>query len=167
LVKNGHNQSGSQQYHCKACDAYLVLEPDKGYSDEEKERILRAYRERGSMRAIERICGVSRNTLSRWLKKRGKKGHEQPGLSATVEPAKEGDVLPPTALDEAWSYVGQKADKRWIWTAMCRRTRQIVAFVIGDRSAETCATQEISAALGEDSRRLPCLPELLGLLEGL
>jgi len=70
LVKNGHNASGSQQYHCKACEAYLVLDPDKGYSDEEKERILRAYRERGSMRAIERIFGVSRNTLSRWLKKR-------------------------------------------------------------------------------------------------
>jgi IS1 family transposase len=60
-------------------------------------------------------------------------------LSATVEPAKEGDVL---ELDEAWSYVGQKANKRWLWTAMCRRTRQIVAFVIGDRSAETCATQK-------------------------
>lgn len=70
LVKNGHNASGSQQYHCKACEAYLVLDPDKGYSDEEKERILRAYRERGSMRAIERIFGVSRNTLSRWLEKR-------------------------------------------------------------------------------------------------
>jgi len=70
IVKNGHNASGSQQYHCKACDAYLVLDPDKGYSDEEKERILRAYRERGSMRAVERIFGVSRNTLSRWLQKR-------------------------------------------------------------------------------------------------
>ena len=72
LVKNGHNASGSQQYHCKSCGAYGVLEPQpKGYPDEEKRRILRAYRERSSMRAVERIFGVSRNTLSRWLKKRG------------------------------------------------------------------------------------------------
>jgi transposase-like protein len=71
LVKNGHNASGSRQYHCKACGAYLVLDPkERGYPEEEKERILRAYRERGSMRAIERIFGVSRNTLSRWLEKR-------------------------------------------------------------------------------------------------
>ena len=42
-------------------------------------------------------------------------------------------------LDEAWSFVQKKKNKRWLWTAMCRRTRQIVAFVIGDRSAKTCA----------------------------
>jgi len=76
-----------------------------------------------------------------------KKGGQQPDLSATVEPAKQDDVL---ELDEAWSYVGQKADKRWLWTAMCRRTRQIVAFVIGDRSAETCA--RLWAKIPEDYR---------------
>ena len=32
----------------------------------------------------------------------------------------------------------KKEEKRWLWTAMCRRTRQIVAFVIGDRSSDTC-----------------------------
>jgi insertion element IS1 protein InsB len=34
--------------------------------------------------------------------------------------------------------VFKKAHTRWLWTAMCRRTRQIVAFVIGDRSKATC-----------------------------
>jgi IS1 family transposase len=29
-------------------------------------------------------------------------------------------------------------NKRWLWTARCRRTRQLVAFVIGDRSEATC-----------------------------
>jgi len=37
-----------------------------------------------------------------------------------------------------WSFVCQRANKRWLWTAMCRRTRQIVAYAIGDRSEETC-----------------------------
>ena len=46
------------------------------------------------------------------------------------------DVL---ELDEVWSFVMKKTRKRWLWTAMCRRTRQIVAFVIGNRSAKTCA----------------------------
>lgn len=41
-------------------------------------------------------------------------------------------------LDEVWSFVLKKTQKRWLWTAMCRRTRQIVAYVIGDRSEATC-----------------------------
>lgn len=42
-------------------------------------------------------------------------------------------------LDEVWSFVYCSANKRWLWTALCRRTRQIVAFVSGDHSATTCA----------------------------
>ena len=41
-------------------------------------------------------------------------------------------------LDEMWSFVLKKQNKRWLWTAICRRTRQIVAYVIGDRSEATC-----------------------------
>ena len=37
-----------------------------------------------------------------------------------------------------WSFVLEHWQKRWIWTAMCRRTRQIIAYVIGDRSQKTC-----------------------------
>ena len=46
---------------------------------------------------------------------------------------------PPTLeLDELWSFVLKKANKRWIWIALCRQTRQVVAFVIGDRSGKSC-----------------------------
>lgn len=31
----------------------------------------------------------------------------------------------------------KRSNKRWLWVAFCWRTRQIVAFVIGDRSART------------------------------
>ena len=48
---------------------------------------------------------------------------------------KSDDVL---ELDEMWSFVFKKDNKRWIWTAIARKTRQIVAFVIGDRSEKTC-----------------------------
>ncbi len=41
-------------------------------------------------------------------------------------------------LDELWSFVRKKANKRWIWMALCRLTRQVVAYVIGDRSQATC-----------------------------
>lgn len=89
LPKTATTLAAPHSTTCKSCGAYLVLEPDEGYSDEEKERILRAYKERSSMRAIEHIFGVSRNTLS----KRLKKGHQQPDVSATVEEAEQGDIL--------------------------------------------------------------------------
>jgi len=54
-----------------------------------------------------------------------------PEIKERLVPAESGDVL---ELDEIWSFVFKKAHTRWHWTAMCRRTRQIVAFVIGDRS---------------------------------
>lgn len=41
-------------------------------------------------------------------------------------------------LDELWSFVQKKACQAWVWVAQCRRTRQIVAYVIGDRSEQTC-----------------------------
>jgi IS1 family transposase len=37
------------------------------------------------------------------------------------------------------TYVRKRSNKRWLRAQLCRRTRQVVAFVIGDRSAETCA----------------------------
>ena len=41
-------------------------------------------------------------------------------------------------LDELWSFVYRKSDKAWVWLALCRKTRQVVAFVVGDRSRATC-----------------------------
>jgi insertion element IS1 protein InsB len=41
-------------------------------------------------------------------------------------------------LDELWSFVGSKARVAWVWVALDRATRQVVACVLGDRSAATC-----------------------------
>ena len=64
-----------------------------------------------------------------------KKVKSQPKLKDTLLPAQEDDVL---ELDELWSFVRFRKNKRWIWTVMCRRTRQIIAFAIEDRSVKTC-----------------------------
>jgi transposase-like protein len=69
-VKNGHNASGSQQFWCKDCGKRGVLQPRRGYTEEQKEQILAAYYQRPSMRGIERIFGVSRHTLAKWLEKK-------------------------------------------------------------------------------------------------
>lgn len=65
-----------------------------------------------------------------------KKGRQVDAVGDGVRPAEKDDVL---ELDECWTYVQKRSNKRWLWVALCRRTRQVVAFVIGDRSAHTCA----------------------------
>ena len=49
-------------------------------------------------------------------------------------PSQRGDVL---ELDELWSFVGAKANPLWLWVALCRRTRQVVAWTLGDRSLQS------------------------------
>ena len=68
-----------------------------------------------------------------------KKGAELPHLSETlVEPDPEDQDSTTLELDELWSFVLKKVRKRWIWIALCRRTRQVVASAVGDRSKATC-----------------------------
>jgi len=64
-----------------------------------------------------------------------KKAAELPPLEQTLAPAAKEEVL---ELDELWSFVFEKQRKRWIWLALCRRTRQVAAYAIGNRGEETC-----------------------------
>jgi len=132
IIRNGTNKCGSPQYHCRDCNAYRVLEPKCAHAAGEKETILLACKERVSMRGLERIFHVARQTVARWIQEIVQ---DMPDLKDTLLPAEPDDVL---ELDELWSFVFKKSRKRWLWTAICRRTRQIVAFVIGDRSQKTC-----------------------------
>ena len=130
IVKNGKNRYGKQQFKCKACGKQAVLQLSVKYIETRKAEILAAYQERASMHGISRIYGVSRQILASWLKKAS-----ACNLKDSLVAAQPDDVL---ELDEGWSFVSKKSCKPWLWTAMCCRGRQIVGFVISDRSARTC-----------------------------
>jgi len=57
-------------------------------------------------------------------------------------------------LDELWSFVHRKSDKVWVWLALCRQTRQVVAFVTGDRSRATC--ERLWQAVPESYKESTC-----------
>ena len=56
-----------------------------------------------------------------------------PAFEDTLLPSQNGDVL---ELDELWSCVEKKTQEGGRWVALCRRTRQSVAYTVGDRSQE-------------------------------
>src|SRR5512144_25973 len=40
---------------------------------------------------------------------------------------------PEAEMDARWSYVGRKGNQRWLWHAIDRGTRQVFAYVFGER----------------------------------
>ncbi len=127
IIKNGSNKCGNPQYHCKDCGVYRVLKPKVRHSQATQEQVLRASQERVSLRGIERIFAVCRQTVAKWVCAYLKR---LPVLVDSLLLYEVGDVL---EIDELWSFVLNKGQKRWLWIALCRRTRQIVAFYIGQR----------------------------------
>lgn len=151
IVRNGHNRLGQEQYHCLDCGCYRVLHPRRKQSNPDKPKALKATLERCSLRGVARIFRVGRNTLMLWIQELCQ---QLPSLTQTLLPAQPTDLL---ELDEVWSFVGKRHQKRWIWTALCRRTRQIVAYVIGDRSEETC--QKLWSQIPEAYRHCFCFSD--------
>jgi transposase-like protein len=71
VVRNGTTADGRQRYRCRACGRRSTAEArPNGYTEAERELILRAYQERSSLRGLTRTFGVSRNTVTGWLKKK-------------------------------------------------------------------------------------------------
>lgn len=81
------------------------------------------------MRGLARTFGVKCNAATKWLKKAS---HLPPLPLVHPQPD---DVL---ELDELWSLVQVRKNKRWVWLTQCRRTRQIVAYAIGNRDEVAC-----------------------------
>ena len=41
-------------------------------------------------------------------------------------------------LDEVWTFIRHKGQQVWVWVALSFQSRQVLAMVVGDRSAKTC-----------------------------
>lgn len=71
--------------------------------------------------------------MAKWVKKASKL---KARLDSTLLSANEKSEI--LELDEMWTFVKSKKNKYWLWMAICRRTRQIVAYYLGDRSEKSC-----------------------------
>ena len=100
IVRSGRNRYGSQQYQCRDCGA-------------SKAEVLCARQERSSLRGLSRTFGITRKTITRWLKKL----LSLPAVEETLSVARASDVI---EFDEACSFVRRRKNKRWLWTVMCR-----------------------------------------------
>ncbi len=71
LVRGGHAPNGKQKYRCHACRRRSRENPTpNAYPEARREEILHASQERSSLRGLTRTFGVSRTTVSSWIKKK-------------------------------------------------------------------------------------------------
>jgi len=126
LVRNGYAPHGKQLYHCRAYGRQSRETPTPNASPEaRREEILHVYQERSSLRGLTRTCGVSRTTVSTWIKKSSSASL----LEHDIGSPRSGRCASTTLeLDELWSFVLNKAKEVWVWSALCRKTRQVVAY---------------------------------------
>ena len=136
--KNGHTHNGKQQHQCKACPRQFVQCSEQYLiSDETRALSERLLRERISLRGICRAVGVG----LKWLLGLIAQCFEALPDHLHVQPITcNADIMIrrlEVEADEMSSFVQKKANKQWIWLAMGTKTRQIIAFHIGDHSRKS------------------------------
>ena len=130
IVNNGHTRHGNQHCLCHDCGKTRVLMPKR---NKDLDRFMeKTLRERLSLRGSARLFGVSLHTVLLSVQRLAR---SLPALRHALMPAQADDVL---ERDELYSFVQTKKQKRWLWVALCRRTRQVIAYVIADRSERSC-----------------------------
>ena len=133
--KNGYIHNGKQNHCCKQCGRQFVFNPQQILiSSAKRERIQRLLIERIPLRGICRTEGVSLRWLLGFMVNLYDQLPDDLNLQAKAEVEELMIYTLESEVDEMLSFVSEKANKQWIWIAMDRGSRQIIAFHVGDRS---------------------------------
>jgi insertion element IS1 protein InsB len=133
--KNGRTYYGKQNHQCRCCGREFILEVDREpVSQEQKDYVQKLLLERVSLRGICRVVGVSLDWLLIYLVSLYEELPDH--LNVSLEQANNNVIIQRLEVeaDEMLSFVGNKKNKQWIWLAMDAKTRQAIAFYVGDRS---------------------------------
>jgi transposase-like protein/IS1 family transposase len=143
--KFGKDRHAYQRYRCRQCGKILT-EPHNGHfagmytSPEEAASVLRLMMEGVSVRSIERLAGMHRDTILRVLVHAG--AHCERLLQSTIHAVQVQDVQ----CDELWGFVGCKEKNNhegrldrgdaYCFVAIERHSKLILSWHLGRRTAE-------------------------------
>mgnify|MGYP001826197274 CR=1 FL=1 len=129
ISKNGKIHNGKQNYKCQNCGRQFIENPTKKYITKETKNFI-------DLLLLEKIplAGISRvtNVSEKWLQDYVNIKYDKVPKEIQVSQKSKGKLT--IQCDEAWSFVGNKGNKQWIWLALDAKTREIVGVYVGDRS---------------------------------
>ena len=117
--KNGHIHNGKQNHCCRECGRQFVKNPQQILiSSAKRERIRKLLLERIPLRGICRVEGVSLRWLLGFIAELYQ--HLPDDLNCEVKAETERLIIHTfeSEIDEMFSFVGNKANKQWIWLTM-------------------------------------------------
>jgi insertion element IS1 protein InsB len=136
--KNGHTHTGKQNHRCKMCGRAFVRSPENFLITEEQRTLIeRLLLERISLRGICRAVGVGLRWLLQFMVERFQAAPDHLHVKLSANSPTVIVQRLEAELDELWSFVGNKENRQWVWIAMDARTRQVIAFHVGDRSSQS------------------------------
>ncbi len=131
ISKNGKIHNKKQNYKCQNCGRQFIENPTKKYITQETRNLIdRLLLEKISLAGIARVTNVSET----WLQDYVNNKYSQIPKEIKISQKAKGKLT--IQCDEAWSFVGKKDNKQWIWLALDIKTREIVGVYIGDRGEE-------------------------------
>ncbi len=126
LVRDGHAPNGKQKYRCHGCGRRSRENPTPSACLSRTQQLAWPH---AHVRGFSHHC----------VHVDQKKVAQLPPFHTTlIAPDPEDAASTTLELDELWSFVLKKAKEVWVWIALCRKTRQVVAYALGDRSKQTC-----------------------------
>jgi len=136
LVKNGNTYYGKTRLKCKDCHRQFVEKRTYApLSNECKRRIELLLAERLSLEAICRVMEIEPHRLYAYMDELYDEIPED--LACSIPDCADIDMVKVDCeADELWSFVGRKSNKKWLWLALDRNSRQVVALFVGDRSED-------------------------------
>ncbi|MFD2574690.1 IS1 family transposase [Spirosoma soli] len=135
IIKNGRTYYGKPRGKCKHCQRQFVfMRCYQPLSAEQKRRIELLLAERVSLEGICRVMEVKAHQLYAYMDELYAEVPQDLACSTNQVADVELHCLD-CETDELWSFVLYKPNKQWLWIALDRASRQIVALHIGDRGA--------------------------------
>jgi insertion element IS1 protein InsB len=138
VKKNGHIHNGKQNHQCKACGRqFVVAATNRVVVNEQRILVERLLCEKISLHGICRVIGVSIRWLMDFIVARFAAVPEHLHLQPTATSCEVLMGCLEVEADALWSFVQKKVNPHWVWSAMDKQTRQIIALHVGDRSQES------------------------------
>jgi IS1 family transposase/transposase-like protein len=140
ITKSGLSARGIQRYHCRntGCPTktFMLKYKYAAYEPGVKERVVEMAVNSSGVRDTARVLGISKGTVIGTLKKKASALVRVNPQYATATGKPLEVRVEAAEMDEQWSFVGSKANQRWLWFAIDQATNRVLAYVFGRRTDE-------------------------------
>ena len=147
VIKHGKSGEGKQRYLCQdqeCCGKTFIRDySDLGRLPQIKEQIIEMSLNGSGIRDIARVLKISPTTVIEEIKKETELSAVNTVLlcqlnsqEVVVELRQHSEFIEEAECDEMWSFVGSKAQQRWLWQAIDHARGKSLAYVLGSRKDE-------------------------------